>query len=113
MVPIGNTRPTRFFGFAIPELSCGTVIGDLNSPVTGLYDSLINDPNLLCLTIMGGDGNLGVYRGTGPSNNLGLLWQTGVTSTTDSYFLNLQDDTNLCIYRGTSPADNRGLHWMR
>lgn len=61
--------------------------------------------------ILQGDGNLVVYRGTGPADNHGLLWNSQRTGAGGEFFLILQDDGNLCVYAGTDPGNARQLIW--
>jgi hypothetical protein len=58
-----------------------------------------------------GDGNLCVYKGAAPDNNLGYLWCNGAAAGNGQYFAVMQGDGNLCTYRGTGPGDNKGYHW--
>lgn len=58
------------------------------------------------------DGNLCWYKGTGPTDNQGLVWSSlSSGQETGQYFLIMQNDGNLCTYRGTGPSDNQGLVW--
>ncbi len=61
--------------------------------------------------IMQSDGNLVLYKGSGPENNQGLVWhtQTFTWQETDSY-LAIQDDGNLVVYRG-QPLDYSNPVW--
>lgn len=58
--------------------------------------------------ILTNKGSLSIVK-----NNLSI-YSTPVpsTSSSDVYYLILQDDANLCIYSGTGPNDNRGLIWQ-
>jgi hypothetical protein len=60
---------------------------------------------------MQGDGNLCIYRGSGPPNRTGSSWCNMVTGPIGDYFLMMQSDGNLVVYRGTGPADNKGYLW--
>lgn len=60
--------------------------------------------------IMQDDGNLCVYRGSGPSDERGesALWcWSNTSSPSGQYFTAMQDDGNLCVYPG-SPNDSSG-----
>ncbi|MET9490479.1 hypothetical protein [Nocardia sp. NPDC006630] len=60
--------------------------------------------------ILQGDGNFCVYRGTGPSNNLGGVWCSS-TSGHSQVFATMQGDGNFVIYKGTGPGNNQGYLW--
>lgn len=58
------------------------------------------------------DGNLVLYRGAGPEENLGWIWASGsVYNTNQPHFLVMQDDGNLVLYRGNDPSQNLGAVW--
>jgi len=62
--------------------------------------------------IMQTDGNLALYRGSGPSDNKGLLWDSGVSvpaSPQDRFHTVMQDDGNLCTYQ--SPQIEQAGVW--
>jgi hypothetical protein len=62
--------------------------------------------------IMQTDGNFVLYKGTGPSNNLGYIWSISHTSLpTGPYFAIMQDDGNFVVYKGSGPSDNHGAIW--
>jgi hypothetical protein len=74
-------------------------------------DYLVSN-NRAFFAIMQGDGNLCVYRGSGPDANKGFLWGAlGQSQPNGSYFTIMQGDGNLCVYKGTGPADNQGFVW--
>ena len=74
-------------------------------------DCLISN-NGLFFAIMQSDGNFCVYRGSGPSDNQGRLWNALKESQPGGqFFAIMQDDGNFCIYRGSGPSDNQGLLW--
>lgn len=60
---------------------------------------------------MGGDGNLCLYAGTGPSDNHGVVWCSSSGGAIGKYFAMMQTDGNLVIYKGTGPTDNQGSVW--
>ena len=62
--------------------------------------------------IMQSDGNFVVYHGTGPSNNLGLVWASGTGGRpTGAFFAIMQGNGEFVIYRGTGPSNNLGYVW--
>jgi hypothetical protein len=61
--------------------------------------------------ILQSDGNLCIYRGSGPNDQHGLLWATMRTAEGGAFFAIMQSDGNLCVYKGTGPADNHGYVW--
>ena len=67
--------------------------------------------NKAFFAIQQGDGNLCVYKGSGPSDNRGYLWCHMRPGGSGDYFTVMQGDGNLCTYRGTGNADNRGYQW--
>nr|WP_321396825.1 Vps62-related protein [uncultured Desulfobacter sp.] len=68
--------------------------------------------NKLFFAIMQSDGNFCVYRGSGPSDNQGVLWAANKCSETKSdFFAIVQNDGNFCVYKGTGPSDNHGIWW--
>ncbi|MBI4661952.1 MAG: hypothetical protein HY735_24280 [Verrucomicrobia bacterium] len=75
---------------------------------TGEY---LLSPSANCFAVLQGDGNLVVYKGSGPLNNLGYGWGTGAHGN-GAYFAIMQADGNFCVYRGTGPTDNHGLVWQ-
>lgn len=77
----------------------------------GTQDILVSN-NGLFFAALQPDGNLCVYRGTGPGDNLGLLWSSRTSAgPIGQYFLAMQGDGNLCVYKGTGPQDNKGYFW--
>ncbi|WP_067697425.1 hypothetical protein [Nocardia jejuensis] len=73
-------------------------------------DYLTTNQGTAAFAILQGDGNFCVYRGTGPSNNLGGVWCSG-TSGHSQVFAVMQGDGNFVIYRGTGPGNNQGYLW--
>lgn len=66
--------------------------------------------NGLFHVIMQTDGNLVVYHGSGPDNQIGnAVWASNTFTT--PCFLVVNGDGNLCIYKGTGPNDNQGFVW--
>jgi hypothetical protein len=78
---------------------------------TGEY--IVSDPanTPQSFTIMQADGNLCMYRGSGPGDNQGNRWCSHSQGRTGDYFAIMQGDGNLCVYAGTGPSDNRGSRW--
>jgi hypothetical protein len=64
--------------------------------------------------IMKGDGNLCVYRGSGPNDNRGHIWCTRPYALEErkDYVLVMQDDGNLCVYKGFPSRENYVWGWM-
>jgi hypothetical protein len=71
----------------------------------------LTSPNGQFFAIMQGDGNLCVYKGSGPGDNRGYVWCSMATAPGGQFFLTMQGDGNLCAYKGTGPGDNRGYLW--
>jgi hypothetical protein len=65
--------------------------------------------------VMQDDGNLVVYRGSGPSDQRDFVWgsvQVGrYAPRHGSYFTVMQDDGNLVVYQGSDPGDKRDFVW--
>jgi hypothetical protein len=65
--------------------------------------------------VMQDDGNLAVYRGSGPGERKDFVWgsvQAGrYAAKPGSYFAVMQDDGNLAMYQGSGPADRRDFVW--
>jgi hypothetical protein len=57
------------------------------------------------------DGNLVIYRGSGPSDSHGTAWASNSNGNQDNYYVGLQPDGNFVIYRGTGPSDSHGFVW--
>jgi hypothetical protein len=76
----------------------------------GTNDYLVAD-NQLFFAIQQGDGNLCVYRGSGPGDNHGLLWDTHATAGGGKFFAVLQADGNFCTYRGSGPGSQGSWLW--
>ena len=84
--------------------SSGNLTSDYWSDGTGAYAGNV-------FTIMQSDGNFCVYKGTGPSNNLGSLWCARNTALPQGqYFAVLQDDGNLVLHYGT-PGNPGAAYW--
>ncbi len=76
---------------------------------TGTYRVAENEDYFVT---MQSDGNLCVYRGSGPQDNRGFVWGSLSRSKPDGdYYTIMQDDGNLCTYKGTGPSDNQGFIW--
>jgi hypothetical protein len=60
--------------------------------------------------IMQSDGNLVVYKGSGPSDNKGALWSSGTSGKGESFAI-MQSDGNFVVYKGSGPSDNKGFTW--
>ncbi|HWZ19428.1 MAG TPA: hypothetical protein VNW73_11570 [Ktedonobacteraceae bacterium] len=74
-------------------------------------DYLVSD-NGQYFAIMQGDGNFVLYRGSGPSHNLGYIWAISHTALpTGPYFAIMQNDGNFVVYKGTGPSNNLGFVW--
>lgn len=71
----------------------------------------IVSPSSNCFAILQPDGNFCLYKGSGPSDNKSLLWQSDVYGSTGNYFAIMQGDGNFVIYKGTGPNDNQGFLW--
>jgi hypothetical protein len=55
--------------------------------------------NIDAFLVVQGDGNVCTYRGTGPADNRGIIWQSQTTGLTPGpYHLVMQVDGNLCLY---------------
>ncbi|MBI4661639.1 MAG: Vps62-related protein [Verrucomicrobia bacterium] len=61
--------------------------------------------------IMQANGDFAIYRGSGPADNKGLIWNTAFTGPGNDFFAIVQKDGSFVIYRGTGPNDNRGFLW--
>jgi hypothetical protein len=59
---------------------------------------------------MQSDGNLGVYKGSGPSDNKGALWNSKTGGKGESFAI-MQSDGNFVVYKGSGPSDNKGALW--
>ena len=60
--------------------------------------------------IMQSDGNMVVYKGSGPSDNKGALWSSGTSGKGESFAI-MQSDGNFVVYKGSGPSDNKGFTW--
>jgi hypothetical protein len=68
-------------------------------------DYLVSE-NGLFYAIMQLDGNLCVYRGSGPENSYGGLWCSGTPGYGDMrYYLRMENSGKICIYRPKDPMD--------
>ena len=83
----------------LPMNQC-MAIGDCLASTNGMFFALMES-----------DGQLRAYRGAGPSEHQGWLWQTGRGGDGGRFFALLQTDGNFCIYRGEDLAHNEGWHW--
>jgi hypothetical protein len=73
----------------------------INDPGFGLqiWRTTPAQENIDAFLVVQGDGNLCTYRGTGPSDNRGLIWQSGTAGRAQGpYHLVMQVDGNLCLY---------------
>jgi hypothetical protein len=62
-------------------------------------------PNGQFFVIMQSDGNLCVYRGSGPNDNRGCMWWARTDPPGEGVYITImQNDGNLCVYRGTTPS---------
>ena len=62
--------------------------------------------------LMQDDGNFVVYKGTGPTDNHGVVWATGTGGHPNTaWFAIMQGDGNFCVYHGTGPSNNLGALW--
>jgi hypothetical protein len=61
------------------------------------------------------DGNLVIYRGSGPHDNRGFVWGSvqagGYAPQSGNYYAVMQQDGNLVVYRGTGPDNRQGFVW--
>ena len=60
--------------------------------------------------IMQSDGNLVVYKGSGPSDNKGALWSSGTSGKGESFAI-MQSDGNFVVYKGSAPAPPQMPTW--
>jgi hypothetical protein len=70
---------------------------------------LVSD-NKAFFLIMQSDGNLVVYKGSGPTDNKGALWSSGTSGKGESFAI-MQSDGNFVVYKGSGPSDNQGVLW--
>jgi hypothetical protein len=75
----------------------------------GTNEYLVSN-NRAFFAIMQGDGNLVVYKGSGPADNMGFLWGIGAHAGS-KFFAIQQSDGNFVVYKGSGPADNQGWQW--
>ena len=61
--------------------------------------------------IMQSDGNLAVYRGSGPDHKKYHVWSHQKTAPGGKFFAIMQGDGNFVVYKGTSLSDNQGVVW--
>ena len=65
--------------------------------------------------IMQTDGNFCVYRGSGPSDDHGVVWAINLENANMALypgsFAIMQTDGNFCVYGGSDPSHNQGLVW--
>lgn len=67
--------------------------------------------NGMFFAMLDGDGQLRVYRGAGPAEAQGVLWESGRGADGGRFFALVQSDGNFCVYRGDGLAANDGWHW--
>ena len=71
--------------------------------------------NRAYFAIMQTDGNFCVYRGSGPSDNHGVVWAINLENANMALypgsFAIMQTDGNFCVFRGSDPSHNQGLVW--
>ena len=70
---------------------------------------LVSD-NKAFFLIMQSDGNLVVYKGSGPSDNKGALWSSGTSGKGESFAI-MQSDGNFVVYKGSAPAPPQMPTW--
>ena len=70
---------------------------------------LVSD-NKAFFLIMQSDGNLVVYKGSGPSDNKGVLWSSGTSGKGESFAI-MQSDGNFVVYKGSAPAPPQMPTW--
>ena len=62
--------------------------------------------------VMQGDGNLCLYKGTGPSDQRGYVWCSMAVPGPGQYYAVMQGDGNFCVYRGKgAERRDQGLVW--
>jgi hypothetical protein len=80
---------------------------DVLTSATCLHSS--NSKYFLCPQ---SDGNLVLYKGSGPTDSHGVSWASNTqTDFKRGCFLIVQDDGNLVLYNGTGPSDQHGVIW--
>jgi hypothetical protein len=107
-------------GLLRAQAALGQVSGPNHGPtlftgqVLGVGQYLVSADGLF-FTIMQGDGNFCVYRGSGPGNQGAFVWGSvqaaGYQPAPGSYFIIMQNDGNLCGYRGAGPSNKGGFMW--
>jgi hypothetical protein len=89
--------------------------GTLNVGAILRTNEYVVSPSKKAYAIMQDDGNLVVYRGSGPSDNQGYVWGSvqvgGYAPSKGSYYAVMQDDGNLVVYRGSGPSDKGDFVW--
>jgi hypothetical protein len=91
--------------------------GTLNVGAILRTNEYVVSPSKKAYAIMQDDGNLVVYRGSGPSDNQGYVWGSvqvgGYAPSKGSYYAVMQDDGNLVVYRGSGQATIRAMYGVR
>lgn len=67
--------------------------------------------NRAFFAIMQADGNFCVYKGDGPNNNHGLLWDTHTKYFGQPTHVIMQADANFCMYSGANPSMHGAYLW--
>lgn len=80
-----------------------------NTNQTLLQNEYLVSSNKEYFAIMQGDGNFVIYKGSGPNNNKGVVWDTSTVGE-ESYAI-MQSDGNFVIYKGSGPDNNKGDVW--
>lgn len=111
----GSAAPVTTIAQEQQTLSVGPRVLKARGPILRVGETLttgqyLASPSGYFFAIQQFDGNLVVYRGSGPDDNRGGWWNTGATGALGDYFLAMQPDGNLCTYKGT-PIENRGYLW--
>ena len=91
----------------------GLTSGSQNMLLPGKYltsGKYLVSENKEYFAIMQSDGNFVVYKGSGPTDNKGVTWNSDTEGNNESFVI-MQDDGNLVVYKGTGPTDNKGATW--
>lgn len=57
------------------------------------------------------DGYFAIYRGSGPHDSQGKVWESPKGGSGNQFFAYMQTDGNFVVYSGTGPTDNKGAVW--
>jgi len=74
-------------------------------------DDYVQSPSGLFFAIQQEDGNFVIYYGSGPDDNHGPLWASGLAPGSGQFYAIQQENSNFCTYRGTDPGHSNGLLW--